>query len=150
MPGKKARPLVVRILQVPVDDWILFAEASILMLLWRFVTALAPLRWYTKCLGIPQKDYAAIEMPFSDKVARILLAVRRAKKYSLLPVKCLTEAITAKRMLIRRGIPSALFLGVSHEKNNRKLKAHAWLMYGNQVITGRKGYEKFTVVSVFV
>lgn len=150
MPGKNPRPFLVRILRVPLNDWILFAEAFFLLLLWRLVTALAPLRCYSRYLGIPQKDYSPNGMPSSDKVDRICLALRRAKKYSVIPVKCLTEAITAKRMLAWRGIPSALYLGVFHEKNSSKLKAHAWLRYGNQFITGRRGYEKFTVVSVFV
>lgn len=150
MPGKKPQKFFIRIQRIPLNDWILFAEAFFLLLLWRFITALAPLRCYSRYLGIPQKDYSSIEMPFTDIVGRIYIAVRRAKKYSFLPVKCLTEAITVKRMLLRRGIPSALYLGLSHEKNNHRLKAHAWIRYGNQVLTGRRGHEKFTIVSIFV
>ncbi|HQH42039.1 MAG TPA: lasso peptide biosynthesis B2 protein [Bacteroidales bacterium] len=150
MTGNRSHLFFVRVLQVPLKDWFLFTEAFLLLFFWRFVTFVVPLRYYSRYLGKPQKDFSGTELPFSDEIARIGLAVRRAVKYSVIPAKCLTEAIIVKRMLARRRIPSALYLGVTHEKNNRKLKAHAWLRYGNQVITGRRGHEKFTVVSIFV
>lgn len=63
---------------------------------------------------------------------------------------CLDKALAAQRMLARRKIEGILYLGVA-KKNDQStdLKAHAWVCCGENFITGRAGYEEFTVVSRF-
>jgi hypothetical protein len=50
-------------------------------------------------------------------------------------------------MLTRRQVVSTLYLGVAKEKGT--LIAHAWLRCGTDYVTGKRGMEKFTVVSTF-
>ncbi len=50
---------------------------------------------------------------------------------------CLTQAVAAKRLLTRRGIPSTLHLGVAEGGQERSFEAHAWLEAGGRVITGQ-------------
>jgi hypothetical protein len=57
------------------------------------------------------------------------------------------QAIAAKLMLKRRGIPSTLHLGVAKEDN--RFMAHAWLRSGSIILTGGAGRERFTIISTF-
>lgn len=61
---------------------------------------------------------------------------------------CLTQALTAKKMLSRRNFPSTLYMGVASGESG-EMEAHAWLRYGNMYITGRAGADKFTVTTVY-
>ena len=62
---------------------------------------------------------------------------------------CLVQALTAQRMLQRRGIPGVFYLGV-HRDNTKvgNMRAHAWLLCGDLVVTGA-GFDGFTVLSSF-
>lgn len=64
---------------------------------------------------------------------------------------CLDQALTAQRMLSRRGLTGLLYLGVAKDekKEDAGLKAHAWVRCNGEFITGRAGHEAFTVVSCF-
>jgi len=63
---------------------------------------------------------------------------------------CLVQSLTAQRMLEKRGVPGVFYLGAMKDgRGDGKMKAHAWTQCGDTVITGAKGYEDFTVLSVF-
>ncbi len=62
--------------------------------------------------------------------------------------RCLVQAIAGKRMLQRRGITSTLYLGVDHG-GTKWLEAHAWLRYGEVMVTGGPGHERFKIISTF-
>ena len=63
---------------------------------------------------------------------------------------CLAQALTAQRMLKKRDISGVFYLGVKKDKNaEEKMAAHAWLQCGESIITGEKGHEAFTILSVF-
>lgn len=60
--------------------------------------------------------------------------------------KCLAQAVSAKWMLQRRGLPSTLYLGVDHGETTW-LEAHAWLRCGGEFITGEPQHERFQVIA---
>jgi len=62
--------------------------------------------------------------------------------------KCLVRAITALRMLERRGISSTLYLGTARDESG-KMIAHAWLRSGTIYVTGSEGMERFTTTGTF-
>jgi len=63
---------------------------------------------------------------------------------------CLAQSLTAQRMLKRGGIPGVFYLGVRKDENaDEKMSAHAWTRCEDTIITGHKGHEEYTVVSVF-
>lgn len=81
--------------------------------------------------------------------AEIAKAIRAAANNTPWESACLIQALTAQRMLRRRGIPGVFYLGVMREKDTQeKMKAHAWSKCGDLVLTG-EGYEGFTVLSSF-
>lgn len=60
--------------------------------------------------------------------------------------KCLVRALTAQRLLIKKGYHSTLYLGCG--KDGEKMVAHAWLRCGNFYVTGGNGKE-YAIVSKF-
>lgn len=69
---------------------------------------------------------------------RIRAATAQANNLALWKNRCLVQALAARWMLSRRGIPSKLSLGVTLD-DNKKVIAHAWIMAGDLEIVARGG-----------
>lgn len=80
---------------------------------------------------------------------RIAWAIRRVSPYTPWVSNCFPQALTAKILLRRRGIPSTLYLGAAFKEDKSGLEAHAWLRCGPMYVTGGKGDEQFGTVGVF-
>lgn len=70
-----------------------------------------------------------------ERVQRVRLAIARASHRVPWRADCLVQAIAARRWLRRIGVETALYVGVPG-KAGSKFEAHAWLMHGDDVITG--------------
>jgi hypothetical protein len=79
---------------------------------------------------------------------RIGWAVRVASRRVPWPSRCLAQALAARAMLQRRGVPTTLTLGVAKDDDGG-FEAHAWLRCGAQIVTGGDGVERFTVLATF-
>jgi len=75
-------------------------------------------------------------------------AVRAVARRTPWKSNCLVQAVAAKIMLRRRGIPSTVYLGVAKDPG-KDLSAHAWLRSGDVILTGKRNSGEFTVLSVF-
>jgi len=88
--------------------------------------------------------------PDADATEEKILVVRKAllRGIKRLPwkAKCLAQALAGKLLLRKLGLSGTIYLGV--RKDTGKLEAHAWLKCGNQFISGKEGYKKFTVVQI--
>lgn len=60
--------------------------------------------------------------------------------------KCLVRALTAQRLLKKKGIESTLYLGCGYDEG--KMVAHAWLRVGNLYVTGGNG-EGYAIVDKY-
>lgn len=60
---------------------------------------------------------------------------------------CMVRALTAKKLLNRKGYPCTLYMGVKKDDNG-DMAAHAWLRCGRNYITGGDGRE-YTVTGKF-
>jgi hypothetical protein len=77
-------------------------------------------------------------------------AITRAAAYTPWQSTCLVQALSAQKMLQKRGIPGVFYLGATKDHESKeKIKAHAWTQCGHSIITGSEGHEEFTVLSVF-
>ncbi len=77
-------------------------------------------------------------------------AIGRASAYTPWESACLAQSLTAQKMLQKRGIAGVFYLGAAKdEESEAKMKAHAWTQCGDIIITGGRGHEAFTVLSVF-
>ncbi len=121
-------------------------EASLLLGLARLAILFLPFSRIARWLGVHMAETAAVQPP--DVIAlsrRVQHAVETAAAHLPWQSVCLPQAIAAKTMLGRRGVPCTLYLGVLHSG----MEAHAWVRVGEVVVTGERNKEGHTVVSTF-
>lgn len=137
-----------KFINLPFSDKRLFFEAVITSFIVKVMVTLLPIRWYSGFLGNPHQLSPEMDVPGINpalfKTARAIVRCRKAVPWHN---RCLVEAITAKKMLNRRGLQSTLYFGVA--KENQKMIAHAWLRCGSMIVTGKQGMQKFVVVNTF-
>jgi len=120
--------------------WLIYASVLVRII---------PLKWFNSVLGEFKKEIEAeLNMNQLQSIEALRKITRQLKKRLPWKVKCFEEAIAVKKVLEKHQIKSTIYLGVSKDKNS-KLIAHAWLKIGNDFITGKKGYEKFTIVGFY-
>jgi len=92
------------------------------------------------------------EFPDEKKQLALLIgdAVTKAANHTPWESACLVQALTAQRMLQKRKIAGRFHLGVTiNSADNDPLAAHAWLVCGDEILTGRIGLENYTILSTF-
>lgn len=93
----------------------------------------------------PRLDQAQIH-----KAVAVGEAVRTAAGNTHWESACLAQALTAQRMLNKRGIGGIFHLGATMDATvEERLKAHAWLLCDNHIITGEAGHEQYAILSTF-
>lgn len=133
---------------LPGGEKLLFFVALNLTLFVKIIVLTMPLRWYIKYLDRTNKPFIKKRNNEEEIIRRVKNAVNRSSRYAPWSTRCLVDAITAKILLQYYGINSTLYMGVQKDKKT-KLIAHAWLKCNGLFITGKKGSQKFTVVSTF-
>ena len=81
------------------------------------------------------------------EIYKVSYAVERICKRTAWESRCLVRALTARKMLAHKKIPTTLYLGCKLDENG-KMSAHAWLRAGDYYVTGGTG-EGYSVVSRF-
>ena len=114
-----------------------------------FALRFRPFRRVAAKLGREQgPDFKAGEVSDLTDAHRVAHAVQVAARNVPWRAECLPQAIAAKRMLDRRGIPNALVFGA--RRADPEFEAHAWIMIGDAVVIGgeeSRGYQVLTVFS---
>jgi len=81
---------------------------------------------------------------------RIGWAIAAVSPYTPWQSNCFPQALTAKLLLRRRGIPTTLYLGAAFKKEKvAELEGHAWLRCGPIYITGGDGSKHFGAIASF-
>jgi hypothetical protein len=130
----------------------LFLEAYITLGMMRAAILTISFKRLTRSLEHAAKkkalpDLSDEEMKTAQKVGQ---AIVRASSYTPWESACLAQSLTAQKMLQKRGVSGVFYLGVAKdEESKEKMKAHAWTQCAQSIITGKSGYEAFTVVSIF-
>ena len=128
-------------------DYILFVEAWFLLHFSKLVILLIPFKKIASRMGRlhveSTHDLQSIEGPL-----KIANAIRRASRYTLHKSKCYDQALTAKALLGQLGLPATIYFGLAKESENQ-LCAHAWVRCGNNIVAGKAGVERFTVIACF-
>ena len=88
-----------------------------------------------------------------DEAVAIGRLVAAAARFTPWQSLCLTQVLVVQHLLARRQIPGQVYLGVrrgcERTDDPTGLSAHAWLQCGDDIVNGRAGHERFTVVSTF-
>lgn len=75
-------------------------------------------------------------------------SIKQAAIYTPWESKCLVQALTAQKMLKKRGVATTLYLGVKKDTDG-KMIAHAWLRCGEYFVTGGSNRFGYGVVAKF-
>jgi hypothetical protein len=137
-----------RYLRRPWGERLLLLEALACLGLARLAVLSLPCRWLFPLLGQRRRETVAADTPtLHPTLQAVARAVAATSPHTPWESACLVQAIAAKLMLKRRGLPSTLHLGVAKEGN--RLMAHAWLRSGSVILTGGAGRQRFTTISTF-
>ena len=139
---------IQRLHQLSWREWKLLAEAFILSAYCRFLIHFVPLKKFATSMGDYGKESEPSKVKNSQELQTISKAITRISRRVPWRCLCYEQAFIGKLMLNHRKIPATIYFGVANSDRN-KLMAHAWLRCGDIIITGKKGMEKFTIVSWF-
>ena len=85
------------------------------------------------------------------KSARLVgQVIRLAARHTPWESNCFPQAIVARIMLGFYRVPYCLFFGVRRNSATGAFDAHAWVAAGRVRVIGGLGFDKYTVVGVFV
>jgi hypothetical protein len=138
--------------KLSVEEKKLFLEAYVTLGKMRAAILTISFKRLTRSLEHAAKKKELPELNEQElKTARLVgQAIVKASAYTPWESACLAQSLTAQKMLQKRGISGVFYLGVAKdEESKEKMKAHAWTQWGDSIITGERGHEAFTVVSVF-
>ncbi|MEL6477990.1 MAG: lasso peptide biosynthesis B2 protein [Pseudomonadota bacterium] len=110
------------------------------------VLTLLPPRIYTRALGQPSSGMPDTSPADLQQVRRFASTVERVAERMPFRAQCLQQVIATRRMLRRRGLGATIYLGVAREGD---LSAHAWIMVGDEVISGDTSVDGFAVIGTF-
>ncbi|WP_428245402.1 lasso peptide biosynthesis B2 protein [Ferrovibrio sp.] len=132
---------------LPPGEQALALEAAAWLALASPLLLLLPFRHVARWLGDLDKETEVGGDPvLSRAVGR---AVGRAARHLPWHPMCLPQALAARAMLWRRGIPSTLYFGVRLEGAERVMRAHAWVTTGVTGVVGVPAAGEYTVLARF-
>jgi len=135
----------------------LLVEAALWLLVTRLALALVPFASLARRLGsfVPPTDLRVAQARASGPREHVELAreigwaVTRAARHVPYRAVCLPQAMAARIMLRRRGVPSVLHFGAA-KGAEKPLDTHAWLSAAGVEVTGFPVAENFAEIACFV
>ena len=137
-----------KLLQLPMRDRILLAEAVTDMGIAALAVAVLPFR--TLAAAASRTPHA----PFSGGqeiptlVGGVRWAVEAAARRVPWRAKCFEQGLTAQHMLRRRGVPSVLYYGAA-PKGSADMAAHVWVRAGDIDVVGCEIASQFALLAKF-
>ena len=105
---------------------------------YRLCLLLVPMPRIEKMIGVRGAESEAEETLENIKLAKLVgFHVNRVTAHLPLKRKCFVRALSARKILMKRGVNTTLYLGVGKEDGN--MVAHAWLRCGQLYVTGGNG-----------
>lgn len=138
----------------PWSTRLLVPPAIVMLGLARLATVAVPFRHYVPLLG-PQVPSADVQLPpLNAKGLARARAVGRAIRASaqITPWRsvCLQQAMVASVLLRLFRVPHVTHLGVAPDEAGKDaLRAHAWVVAGPTVVTGRGRLKDFAIVASY-
>lgn len=115
-------------------QYALLLEAAFLLAAGRLISAVLPMRWWTRLLGkLGPDDLPPAGVPELKKAAEVGWAVGAVARRSPVAMQCLPRSMANHWMMRRRGLSSRVCLGVCRDPAD-ELAVHAWVAVGAWVI----------------
>lgn len=132
---------------MPWSEKLAFAEAAILLTYARILVNFVPLsRWRKQIAVSPDKGTIIEQLSEGQReTARMVMrTIRRVGRNVPVEFVCLPQALSARWMLSRRGVPTTLYLGTRRAAEEDR-EFHAWLKVGKLMITGHCDEDEYVV-----
>jgi Transglutaminase-like superfamily len=151
------RRLLVRFRQIDNRRRALLAEAVFALLAARLMVALMLFSQLTRRFGemVSPSDGRRLkpgdpcDVQQASVAGEVSWAVTRAARYVPFKAACLQQALAARTMLLRRGIPSVLHFGAARGET-KPLDSHAWLDAAGVEVTGYPVGERLAEIACFI
>lgn len=141
--------LYAKIIKLSCADWWLLLKSVGWTGIARILILFFPLKRFSFLLGTHMKETPETSANGNIELLRSVgLAISRASRFVPWRCKCYEQAIAAKMILRGYGLETTMYYGVAKDRDN-KLIAHAWLRFGDYIVTGSVGMRRFTVVGTF-
>jgi hypothetical protein len=146
----RLRSLAATALGQPGLVWLVI-RSYVLLVLMRAVITVFPLRRIVRHLGTPMAETSHAALPPADErfARRVGGVISRTAPYTPTDSNCYPQALTARWLLKRRGIPTTIYYGAAFEPSGERLAAHVWLRAGRIVVTGGRTGRDFQPLSMF-
>lgn len=132
-------------------DRLLILEAIAALALAHVLIGWLPLRTGLRLAGLRlvAVDKAQPDAPaYVETALAVGASISRAARKAPFRAVCLQQSMACVLMLRRRGMKPRICIGVA--KNTAGIfEAHAWTIYGNTIVTGSNGHERFAVISAY-
>jgi len=134
----------------------LLPEALTMLAVARVWLIARPFQSVASSMTVRERDAALsashdLDAAQTELAREISIAVRWVARFTPFRAVCIQQAIAARLMLRRRGIPSIMYFGVCRktEDGESKLAAHAWLQSGTVEVTGFDLAGEYTEIARF-
>ena len=139
-----------RFLSYPFSKKCLFFETVCLSFIARILVFLVPFNCTKRLLGLKLYNSTALKnaqsIPQSGQGRAIWSTINTVHRFLPWQDTCLVQAITGKILLKRRKSESVIVMGLKKAETG-ELKAHAWLLHQDGVVTGFDENQEFTAVA---
>lgn len=139
---------IPKLLRLQFSDYLLLIKIYSLLYLSKWYIEYRSLKDIIKWIGhedVENKNPSLVEIKFARKVARYTNFLAR---FTFFKSKCYDKALTVKKILNRKNIPSELLMGVK-TSDEKGMEAHAWIKCNNYSIIGGKAAIGYTPVRSF-
>lgn len=127
----------------------LFLKAVFISAVVRATLLFLPFKKVLSWLGEPNKETAQdTTAAYTAYAHKVKTALWLCNKYTPWKTECYVQALTARILLRRKGVPSTIYIGFRKNSDNQ-YEGHAWLRTGGIIVTGNKKLSAFHVHSFF-
>ena len=127
---------------------LMILEAIVFLIFAKLLLVVVPFSWLSRYMGelvdTPPND----TFVKSNEVSLISRAIVKANRNIPFETACYPQALAAKLLLKRRNLDSTVFIGVQKDDLGR-ISGHAWLKYGECVVTGKEKHETFNIIAIY-
>lgn len=135
-----------RFIRLPMGVKVGAVEAAVLSAHYRWLILHKPFAHIACRIGTLQRETPEEEP--TKAVWEVKKIIEMVAKRMPWECTCLVRALTAKKMLNRRGLRCTLYMGVATDPTGG-LEAHAWLRCGKVYVTGGDGGKRYTVTTIY-
>jgi Transglutaminase-like superfamily len=139
-----------RFFYYPFSKKLLLFETVCLSFIARILVFLVPFNYTKRLLGLKPYEKEALKkanfIVQSGQGRVIWSMINTLHRFFPWQDTCLVQAITAKLLLKRRNNDSVIVMGLKKGETG-ELKAHAWLLHQDGVVTGFDENQEFTAVA---